>query len=129
MERRSISPAANPQRTTLQPTEYHREKALQMIFTHFCKKNGLSHLKKATFDEMKRSSRALDLAEFLLFCKHFEVPLSSKSQLKVFRKIVDKSDTGQFFKNDFKEALELLFLEVYKQKLAGLGNILMKRVK
>ena len=62
----------------------------------------------------------MDLAEFLLFCKNYEVPLSSKSQLTVYRKVVDRSYSKQtgmgasFTRHDFKDALKLLFHEVHR---------------
>ena len=100
-----------------------------MIFSFFAKKGGLSPLRKATFDEMRHNMTAIDLQEFLAFCKHYEVPLNSKVQLKVFRKIVDGSPTGTFTKLNFKDALKLLFQEVHQQKVAGLELLLRKRIK
>ena len=66
----------------------------------------------------------MDLAEFLLFCKHFEIPLSSTAQLSVFRKVLDQSHTGSLTKLNWNNALKLLFLEVNKQKLTGLELLL-----
>ena len=71
----------------------------------------------------------MDLSEFLHFCKHFEIPLSSKAQLQVYKKVVDGSPTSAFTKFTFKEALKLLFHEVDKQKLAGLELLLRKRIR
>ena len=109
--------------------EARREKALAMIFTHFAMKSGLSPTRKGTFDQMREHNTAIDLKEFLLFCKHFEIPLNSKVQLQVFRRIVDNSQSGTFTKFNFKDALKLLFLEVHRQKIAGLGLMLKKRIK
>jgi len=56
----------------------YRQKALQRIFKHFAKIGGTSPVRQATFEEMKKENKCIDLQEFLLFCKHFEVPLNSK---------------------------------------------------
>ena len=73
---RSSTPSQKTQ--TQNFNEAHREKALEMIFSFFAKKGGLSPLRKATFDEMRHNMTAIDLQEFLAFCKHYEVPLNSK---------------------------------------------------
>lgn len=83
----------------------HREKALANIFTHFAMVGGLSPLKKATFDQIKSEKRAIDLQEFLHFCRHFDIPLSSKAQLVVFRRVVEKSPSGKFTCREFKDSL------------------------
>lgn len=71
----------------------------------------------------------MDLQEFLLLCKQFEIPLSSRSQLSVFKRIGEASETGSITQPNLKEALKLLFLEVHKQKISGLELILRKRIK
>lgn len=81
----------------------------------------------STFDEIKDSRASLDLSEFLLFCKHFEIPLSSKAQLTVYRKICDQAPATRFLKQHFKMALSLLFRELDNQKLSSLQFILRQR--
>ncbi len=66
---------------------------------------GSAPLKFATFDEIGEDKKTLDLQEFLLFCKQFEIPLGSKVQLLVYRKIVEKSPTGKFSCAEFKVSL------------------------
>ena len=109
--------------------EIHREKALKRIFKHFAKKGGVSPNKKATFDQMKKEKKYIDLQEFLLFCKHFEVPVNSRVQLFVYKRIIENSDQGKFSKDEFKDALILLFDEVSKQKLAKFESLIQKKKK
>ena len=55
----------------------HRERALLMIFKFFATIGGISHFRKATMKELQIENETIDLGEFLLFCKHFELPLSA----------------------------------------------------
>ena len=56
----------------------HRERALFIIFKYFATIGGISHFRKATMKELQVENETIDLGEFLLFCKHFELPISSK---------------------------------------------------
>lgn len=71
----------------------------------------------------------MELPQFLLFCKHFEIPLSSKALLTVHRKVIEQSETGSFLRQDCNEALKLIFTEVHRQKVAGLELLYRKRIK
>jgi len=48
----------------------------------------------------------MDLQEFLLFCKNFEIPLSSKAKFNVFKRVLDKEGSGNFTRLEFKESLK-----------------------
>ena len=67
-----------------------------------------------TFDQMHSMNAQMDLQEFLLFCKQFEIPLNSKAQLIVFKHIGETSKTGSITRESFSEALKMLFLEVHR---------------
>ena len=71
----------------------------------------------------------MELPQFLLFCKHFEIPLSSKALLTVHHKVIEQSTTGNFSRQVFNEALKLIFTEVHRQKVAGLKLLYQKRIK
>ena len=71
----------------------------------------------------------MELSQFLLFCKQFEIPISSKVQLTVYRKVIEQSPTGGFTRQSFDEALKLLFKEVHLQKINGIELLLRKRIK
>ena len=67
------------------------EKALSLIFNHFSSLGGaLPRKKTVTFDEIKNQRTAMELSQFLLFCKQFEIPISSKVQLTVYRKVIEQ---------------------------------------
>lgn len=56
----------------------------------------------------------MDLAEFLLFCKHFKVPINSQLQLLVYKRIVEQSPDGKLKKSNFKQSIIMIFEHVAK---------------
>ena len=69
------------------------------------------------------------MKEFLAFCKEFEIPLNSKNELAVYRKVLDGAHSSVIVYDDFKTSLKLLFAEVQRQKIAALELLLRKRIK
>ena len=45
------------------------------------------------------------MKEFLAFCKEFEIPLNSKNELAVYKKVLDCSHSSVIGYGDFKKAL------------------------
>ena len=87
----------------------NREKALRAIFTSYARS---SQGQASTFDEIKQQLQSIDLKQFLAFCKEFEIPLSSKNELAVYKKVVDGTHSSVIQFDEFKAALKYLFAEV-----------------
>ena len=91
-----------------------------MIFTHFASQGGIEYGQSVTFEEIALHSQCMDFKEFLQLCRFFEIPVSSKQILHVFKRCVDIRMSGVFSIAEFKHALGLIFSEVQNKKLSGL---------
>ena len=85
--------------------EEKRDKILRVIFRAFAKSNGIPPVQIITFDEIQEQQKILDLKEFLKFCKDFEIPLTAKVQLNVFKRVIDTTAKGSIYFEDFKMSL------------------------
>ena len=88
-----------------------RDKSLKIIFNAYARSSP-GHA--STFDEIQHQLQSIDLKAFLAFCKEFEIPLNSKNELAVFKKVVEGTHSSVISYTDFKNALKFLFTEVQR---------------
>lgn len=71
------------------------------------------------FDKIMQKRGQLDLGEFLIFCKDFNITLNKKKIIKVFKKTGNMSQTPINFEQ-FEEALGKIAVEINQERIVEL---------
>lgn len=76
--------------------------------------------KNKEFDDLKEIMNEIDLGEFMIFCKDFNIPLSKSKLTEIFKKCSVANKPMKF--DNFYASMTKIGLEINKTKLDDLSN-------
>lgn len=80
-----------------------------MIFKHYAELHQPIQNVSTTFEKMTKIHATMIISDFVKFCKDFELPVTKKDQMEVFRKIAVKTNIKEIQFDTFVDILKELF--------------------